>query len=214
MKRMNQKPISVLVLSLAVATQACDPAASRGIEVEPLSPRNAETLDIFLAETSAGLEESAALEPLSSTSCYNGVATAEITYRRTKAARPATALAVDAASLTAEDAPPTEGPEQAALATGFAGEIQDQAEAMASGSAADSRAAHDWWFRRIWVRSRPKVGIEIPGIAKSRIVPELDLLWDRPMPSGWTGYKPLLPAALSDEEVSSGRGAVSRSANS
>jgi hypothetical protein len=47
-----------------------------------------------------------------------------------------------------------------------------------------------WYFRRMMIRVRPKASFEIPGFAKLEIIPETELIWQRELPDGWTGYKP------------------------
>jgi len=47
-----------------------------------------------------------------------------------------------------------------------------------------------WYFRNFWIRLRTPVAFEIPGIAKVQVIPETELLWERPNPSGWSSYKP------------------------
>ena len=53
----------------------------------------------------------------------------------------------------------------------------------------NDREARLWHFRRIWMRLRPNVTFTVV-IAKIGIVSELELLWEQPLPAGWTPYKP------------------------
>lgn len=51
-------------------------------------------------------------------------------------------------------------------------------------------AGDEYYLRRFWLRIRPKVGFKLPGTGKIQLIPEVELLWDRPLPESWTGYKP------------------------
>ena len=54
-----------------------------------------------------------------------------------------------------------------------------------------TRATEDsWYFRRFWLRVRPKFSFGVPGLTALEIVPELELLWQRDLPDGWKTYKP------------------------
>jgi hypothetical protein len=46
-----------------------------------------------------------------------------------------------------------------------------------------------WFFRRFWLRLRPKATFELPGL-KLTLVPEVELLLERDYPDGWGTYKP------------------------
>jgi len=46
-----------------------------------------------------------------------------------------------------------------------------------------------WYFRRFWLRLRPRATFALPG-AKLNVVPEVELLLERDFPDGWTTYKP------------------------
>jgi hypothetical protein len=46
-----------------------------------------------------------------------------------------------------------------------------------------------WYFRRFWLRLRPKATISIPGV-KLTLVPEVEVLLERDLPDGWVAYKP------------------------
>jgi hypothetical protein len=46
-----------------------------------------------------------------------------------------------------------------------------------------------WLFRRFFFRLRPRV-VLTAGIAKIGIVPDIELLWERTLPEGWTNYAP------------------------
>jgi hypothetical protein len=57
-------------------------------------------------------------------------------------------------------------------------------------SSLDPKADQHWYLRQFWIRLRAPVGFEIPGIAKVTVIPETELLWERPNPEGWVSYKP------------------------
>ena len=46
-----------------------------------------------------------------------------------------------------------------------------------------------WYFRRFWLRLRPKAAITLPGV-KLTLVPEVEMLLERDYPDGWGTYKP------------------------
>ena len=54
----------------------------------------------------------------------------------------------------------------------------------------ESSVGGEWYYRRFWLRFRPRVAVAIPGVAKLEIVPELETLWQRDLPEGWEPYKP------------------------
>ena len=54
---------------------------------------------------------------------------------------------------------------------------------------ADDEADAPFFLRRFWLRVRPKAIFSLPGLVKIQIIPELEMLWERPLPEGWTGYK-------------------------
>jgi len=47
-----------------------------------------------------------------------------------------------------------------------------------------------YFLRRFWLRIRPRVGIDIPGLADFEIIPETELLWEKQAPEGWEIYRP------------------------
>jgi hypothetical protein len=47
-----------------------------------------------------------------------------------------------------------------------------------------------YFFRRFWLRLRPRVERDIPGLASFAIIPEVELLWEKQTPEGWEIYKP------------------------
>lgn len=47
-----------------------------------------------------------------------------------------------------------------------------------------------WYFRNFWLRLRPKFTIEVPWVAKFQVIPEVELLWQRALPEGYSNYKP------------------------
>lgn len=46
-----------------------------------------------------------------------------------------------------------------------------------------------WYFRRFTLRVRPYVTFTA-GIAKLNVIPDIELLWERPLPDGWEPFKP------------------------
>lgn len=46
-----------------------------------------------------------------------------------------------------------------------------------------------YFFRRFWLRLRPRVERDIPGLASFAIIPEVQLLWEKQTPEGWELYK-------------------------
>lgn len=46
-----------------------------------------------------------------------------------------------------------------------------------------------FFLKRFWLRVRPKAIFSLPGVVKLQVIPELEMLWERPTPEGWTGYK-------------------------
>lgn len=75
-------------------------------------------------------------------------------------------------------------------------EIGRMDDAVASASSAElngtdqSQNTEAWFLRSFFLRVRGKAGFEIPGIAKIEIIPEAEMLWQRPLPDGWASYKP------------------------
>lgn len=65
-------------------------------------------------------------------------------------------------------------------------------EAIADGKApsAKVKADEEYFFRRFWLRLRGKVGIQLPGIYNLQVIPEMEMLFERTLPDGYTGYKP------------------------
>lgn len=47
-----------------------------------------------------------------------------------------------------------------------------------------------WYLRNFWFRLRAKAGFEMPGFTQLAVVPEIELLWQRPNPTGWATYRP------------------------
>lgn len=66
--------------------------------------------------------------------------------------------------------------------------LQDGAVDAAEPPATPSN--EDWYFRRIWLRVRAKAGVSIPGISSLQLIPEVEFLWEKPYPDGWSKYKP------------------------
>lgn len=58
---------------------------------------------------------------------------------------------------------------------------------------AGSRSAgqgEEFYFRRWLLRLQAQIGISVPWVAKFELLPEVELVWQRPYPQGWTDYKP------------------------
>ena len=47
-----------------------------------------------------------------------------------------------------------------------------------------------YFFRRFWLRLRPRVERDIPIFASFSVVPEIQLLWEKQTPQNWEIYKP------------------------
>ncbi len=47
-----------------------------------------------------------------------------------------------------------------------------------------------YFFRRFWLRLRPRVERDVPFLAGFSVIGELELLWEKPVPEGWETYKP------------------------
>lgn len=60
----------------------------------------------------------------------------------------------------------------------------------AEGGAPLSESDERWFCRRFTLRLRPKASFAIPGFAKLEIVPEVEMVWQRALPTGWETYKP------------------------
>ncbi len=54
----------------------------------------------------------------------------------------------------------------------------------------DGKPQEDYFFRRFWLRLRPKVGLTAAGFANLEIIPEIEMLWEKDTPDGWEIYKP------------------------
>lgn len=54
----------------------------------------------------------------------------------------------------------------------------------------DLLSESDWYWKRILLRLRAKVGFDVPFFADLKVVPELELVWQRNSPEGWQDYKP------------------------
>lgn len=56
---------------------------------------------------------------------------------------------------------------------------------------AGTEVADEAYFLRRWlIRVQAPFGIKVSWIAKFQIVPEVELVWQRQYPDGWTDYKP------------------------
>ncbi len=74
-------------------------------------------------------------------------------------------------------------------------QMLDSAEGAVNRCEADSTSAsttggEQWYYRRFWLRFKPRVAFAIPGIAKLEISPELEMLWQRDLPADFEVYKP------------------------
>jgi hypothetical protein len=47
-----------------------------------------------------------------------------------------------------------------------------------------------WFFKDIYIRLQAKIGYEVPWIASFQIIPEVELVFLRPLPEGTVIYKP------------------------
>lgn len=57
---------------------------------------------------------------------------------------------------------------------------------------ADNDAScEDYWFlRRFLLRLRPQVALDLVGFGNLKLMPEVELVWERTYPDGWETYKP------------------------
>lgn len=55
---------------------------------------------------------------------------------------------------------------------------------------ADQGNQEKWILKNLYLRVRAKLGFEIPVFAKFQVIPEMEILWQKPNPSGWDNYKP------------------------
>lgn len=81
-----------------------------------------------------------------------------------------------------------------AFATDLSVYLDQQLTMMEHGGATSlptpSSGDDDMFFlRRFWLRVRPKAIFSLPGLVKIQIIPELEMLWERPLPEGYTGFK-------------------------
>ena len=54
----------------------------------------------------------------------------------------------------------------------------------------DRRSDDDaYFFRRFWLRHRPRVERDIPWLAGFSVIPDLEMLFEKPAPEGWDMYK-------------------------
>ncbi len=49
---------------------------------------------------------------------------------------------------------------------------------------------YNWFFRRMFLRLRFMAGFSVPFLASLKVIPETELMWERPYPEGWGSYKP------------------------
>jgi hypothetical protein len=69
-------------------------------------------------------------------------------------------------------------------------EISKSAKALKPGQRASVATGDEYYFRRWMIRLQALVGVEVPWIASFKIVPEVELIFERPYPQGWSEYKP------------------------
>lgn len=71
-------------------------------------------------------------------------------------------------------------------------QIQVTRNAINGVPAADTTSAveDEYYLRRFWFRLRAKVGIKLPPVLAIQIVPEMEMLFERPVPTGYATYKP------------------------
>ena len=76
-------------------------------------------------------------------------------------------------------------------------------EAMSDGSADENSeigtvgiqetqtpANEEWFLQNFLMRLRPNVAFEVPGLVRIQVGPELELIWQRSVPEGWSSYLP------------------------
>ena len=59
-----------------------------------------------------------------------------------------------------------------------------------SGASSEAGLLDKMIYRNFFVRIQTRVGFSIPSILEVYIVPEVDMLWQRPVPDGWETYYP------------------------
>lgn len=65
-----------------------------------------------------------------------------------------------------------------------------QMESTPSSMIGDGHSDDDaYFFRRFWLRLRPRVERDIPWLAGFSVIPELEMLFEKPAPEGWEMYK-------------------------
>lgn len=69
-------------------------------------------------------------------------------------------------------------------------EIAHSSQALSKPVGGLASDQEEFFLRRWLVRLQASFGIEVPWIASFQIVPEVELVWQRPYPDGWTDYKP------------------------
>ncbi len=69
-------------------------------------------------------------------------------------------------------------------------EISKSAKALQAGQRTSLATGDEYFFRRWFIRLQALVGVEVPWIASFTIVPEVELIFERPYPQGWSDYKP------------------------
>ena len=70
-------------------------------------------------------------------------------------------------------------------------QISRELKAHVAASASPSHGKiESWFFRNIYLRLQGSAGIRVPWIATFEIVPEVELVWQRPLPPGVINYRP------------------------
>ncbi len=64
-----------------------------------------------------------------------------------------------------------------------------QRETSESTILSDSQSDEVYFFRRFWLRLRPRIERDIPGFAGLAVVPELEILFEKQTPEGWEIYR-------------------------
>lgn len=76
--------------------------------------------------------------------------------------------------------------EEEVLATDHALQRESTPIAMISDRRSDDDA---YFFRRFWLRLRPRVERDVPWLAGFSVIAELEMLFEKPAPEGWEMYK-------------------------
>ena len=69
-------------------------------------------------------------------------------------------------------------------------EIYNGSQALGAADRASSAGTDSYYLQRIMLKAQAIVGIDVPWIALFQIIPEVELIWQKPVPKGWAPYKP------------------------